>query len=330
VRIHFTSADLARTQLANGPDIMWEIVSSLQALQAGYGKRTLREWRGSAAHALGRTGLAGQVRDRLFTVAPHATYFPDLLTPIEGVLGLEEALDAILSTPKARLRAELAPLKGSPRAGSWLDDLSAGRPRTLTELGETLTAYYRGSVEPHWEKVRASVDCDLIGRRQSHTLGGVHALLDSLRPMASWDFPVLELTGHPSSRDVHLEGRGLLLIPSYFCRLHPVTIFDGDLPQVVVFPAERPAAASGRLDPRVMGRLLGDTRADVLRAVGTGSTTSDLARRLKVAPATISHHTGVLRDAGLIRSRRSATTVTHSITSLGWALLQGQHRRCPT
>nr|SBO96815.1 Putative regulatory protein [Nonomuraea gerenzanensis] len=310
---------------------MWEIVNSLQALQAGYGKSALRDWRRSTAHALYRIGLAGRVRDRLFTIAPHATYFPDLLTPVEGGLGLEEALEAVLSTPRTRLRAEMAPLEGAPGAASWLDDLSAGRPRALAELGETLTAYYRGGVEPHWDLVRASVDGDLVERRQSHTHGGVHALLDGLRPMASWRFPVLEIAGHPSDRDVHLKGRGLLLIPSYFCRLHPVTIFNGALPQVLVFPVRRPDARVPPGNAAATGRLLGDTRAAVLRAVGAGSTTSDLARRLGVTPATISHHTGVLRDAGLIRSRRSATTVTHSLTSLGWSLLhRGGHDRGAT
>src|SRR3712207_7714020 len=41
-----------------------------------------------------------------------------------------------------------------------------------------------------------------------------------------------------------------------------------------------------------------------LRAVGAGATTTEIARRLQISAATASHHTGVLRDAGLVASRR--------------------------
>ncbi|MFD1271279.1 hypothetical protein ACFQ51_02890 [Streptomyces kaempferi] len=51
--------------------------------------------------------------------------------------------------------------------------------------------------------------------------GGTQALLEGLRPMARWNAPVLEVN-YPVERDLYLDGRGLLLVPSYFCwRLPP-------------------------------------------------------------------------------------------------------------
>jgi DNA-binding transcriptional ArsR family regulator len=41
-----------------------------------------------------------------------------------------------------------------------------------------------------------------------------------------------------------------------------------------------------------------------------------------VTPTTASHHTNVLRDAGLITSHRHANTVLHTLTPLGAALLR--------
>ncbi|WP_330262390.1 helix-turn-helix domain-containing protein [Streptomyces griseorubiginosus] len=68
--------------------------------------------------------------------------------------------------------------------------------------------------------------------------------------------------------------------------------------------------------------LLGATRAAVLRASATGSTTTEAAHRVGVTPTTASHHTAVLRDAGLITSHRHANTVLHTLTPLGVALLR--------
>ncbi|WP_160150658.1 ArsR/SmtB family transcription factor [Nonomuraea solani] len=327
MRIHFTRADLACTHVANGPDVMWEVVGSLQALPNTYGKNTFGPWRRQVRHDLHRAGLARPVRDRLLPVAPHAAYYPDLLTPPEGALGLEEALNAILSTSRRRLREEIGRLGDGPGHGAWLDDLRTGRAGALAELGDVMRAYHRLSVEPYWPTIRACVDSDIARRRHALREGGMHGLLDSFRPSMRWRFPVLEIPLHPSGRDIHLNGRGLLLIPSYFNRLHPLTIFDAELPQAVVYPVEHhPEPVPTRHDT-ALARLLGDTRAAVLRAVADGGTTGELAQRVGVSPPTISHHTAVLRDAGLIASRRTATTMLHTLSPLGEALLAG---RLPT
>ncbi|MEU4254083.1 winged helix-turn-helix domain-containing protein, partial [Amycolatopsis sp. NPDC026612] len=70
-----------------------------------------------------------------------------------------------------------------------------------------------------------------------------------------------------------------------------------------------------------MSALLGTTRATILRSAVTGCTTTRLARRAGVAPATVSHHTNVLRDAGLITTDRHENLATHLITPLGLAVL---------
>jgi DNA-binding transcriptional ArsR family regulator len=322
MRIHFTRLDLARTHVANGPDAMWELVNSLQALQSRYGQSVLGGWRRRVAGELRGNGWAGPVRHRLFPVAPHASYFPDMLTPPEGALGVSAGVEAVMATPRRLLRAEFAHLLGGPRTGSWLDDLSCGRTRALMELGRAMRAFYDCAVAPCWESLRTSVGDDIAARRAAGH-AGVEALLDSFRPIMQWQYPVLELPDHPSRRDVHLDGRGLLLIPSYFCQLHPLTIFDPELPQVVVYPIDhRPAPVRLADSHRALVRLLGETRAAVLLAVGGGGSPSELARRLGVSAAAISHHTTILRDAGLITSRRSANTVRHSLSRLGDALIR--------
>ncbi|WP_322656373.1 helix-turn-helix domain-containing protein [Streptomyces justiciae] len=59
-----------------------------------------------------------------------------------------------------------------------------------------------------------------------------------------------------------------------------------------------------------------------MRAAATGATTTEAARHAGVTPTTASHHTTLLRDAGLITSHRYANTVVHTLTPLGAALLR--------
>jgi DNA-binding transcriptional ArsR family regulator len=323
MRIHFTRLDLARTYLADGPDPMWELVNSLQALQTRYGEGVLGGWRRRAAPALHRAGLAAAVRHRLFPLAPHAPYFPDLLTPPEGALGIDAGVEAVLSTPRARLHGEIGRLNGGRAGGAWLADLSAGRARALSELGNTMREYDRCAIAPEWNSLRAIVDADLAVRRSALSMGGVEAMLSSFHSGMRWRYPVLELPGHPSAREVHLRGRGLTLVASFFCRLHPMTVYDEHLPQVLVYPVHHEIVHDGPTgDAAVLGRLLGETRAAVLLAARGGGTTSALAARVGVSAAAISHHTAILRDAGLITSIRSANTVRHSLTRLGQALVE--------
>ncbi|WP_018588878.1 ArsR/SmtB family transcription factor [Salinispora arenicola] len=51
------------------------------------------------------------------------------------------------------------------------------------------------------------------------------------------------------------------------------------------------------------------------------STTGSLAQRVGLAPATVSQHLAVLRDAGLVTARRRGREVLYSQTPLAAALL---------
>lgn len=86
--------------------------------------------------------------------------------------------------------------------------------------------------------------------------------------------------------------------------------------------ADAPAAA-GEPGGAPLGRLVGHTRSAVLKAIGQGGTTSELARRAGVSLASASQHAGVLRDAGLVVTLRRGSSVLHTLTPLGAALLHG-------
>ncbi|MCS0638202.1 winged helix-turn-helix domain-containing protein [Streptomyces sp. LP05-1] len=332
LRIHFTGADLAGVRMAARPDALWETILSFHRLRDRRGAPLFGEWRAET-----RSRLNGETR-LLGALVPARGYFPDFLTPARGLHGLEAGLEAIRETPPARIHGELALLAAS-RPGAaplpgWARDLPEGRPEPFGRLLGALRAYHRAAVEPHWSHIQGRVEADRAVRGRALLDGGADELLASLPPMLRWRAPVLE-ADYPVDRELRLDGRGLLLQPSYFCRCTPVVLRDPELPPVLVYPvthAEAPAAGEpgGPGGASSLGRLVGHTRSAVLEAIGQGGTTSELARRAGVSLASASQHAGVLRDAGLVVTLRQGSSVLHTLTPLGAALLHGGTRPRPT
>ncbi len=282
---------------------------------------------------------------------PSRGYFPDFLTPVEGQYGWDVGLDSLRGIRPERMRREVALLGASARLGAAFGMPSAASggtdttlPRRLREfmdggteqlprlLGE-LRAYHRAAVEPYWTHIQAQIEAERAARGRALLDGGADELLASLPTMLRWRAPVLECD-YPVDRDVRLRGRGLLLQPSFFCRRTAVTLHDPELPPVLVYPAAaqlvsaptgaesmHPVVEDQRV--RTLGKLVGHTRSVVLRAIGDGATTTELARRAGVSLASASQHACVMREAGLVTTLRHGNAVLHTVTPLGAALLRG-------
>ncbi|GGP88185.1 ArsR/SmtB family transcription factor [Saccharothrix coeruleofusca] len=314
LRIHFTAADLARTTLAAETHPLWEVVLSSFRLRDRDRPRAFRQW--------ART-LRPEVRSAarlLEALTPAGPYFPDFLTPAEGARGLEAGLDAILRTPKPRLTEELRLLHALSPLPDRLAPLTRGDTGALAELVRTLRAYHAAAIAPHEDVIRASVNADRVRRAHDLLDGGVDGLLDGLRPLARWHPPLLEVD-YAVDRDLRLDGRGLVLVPSYFCRGRPVAPADPTLAPVLVYPIDPTHRWSAAPRPDALAALLGPTRAATLQAIGGGANTTELAQRVGTSPASTSRHTQVLREAGLISSTRHGSAVLHALTPLGAALL---------
>jgi len=64
------------------------------------------------------------------------------------------------------------------------------------------------------------------------------------------------------------------------------------------------------------------SRLDVWTCVGEhGMFSTDIARTLNLAPATVSHHLGVLEDAGLITRTRQGRNVLCRLTDVRWGVV---------
>ncbi|MGW2475751.1 ArsR/SmtB family transcription factor [Streptomyces sp. NPDC001665] len=320
LRIHVSGWDLSRVRMASGPDALWETILSFHRLRDRRASAVFGKWRNET-----RPRLSGEVR-LLSAVVPQRGYFPDFLTPSQESaepLGLDAGMEAVRATPPERLRAEIA-LLGDPgaRRAARLDPLREGGTEPLARLVAALRDYHRAAVEPYWPHIRSAVEADRAIRGRALLDGGTDELLASLPPVIRWRAPVLE-ADYPVDRDLRLDGRGLLLQPSYFCRGAPVVLRDPLLPPVLVYPVAHRAAPAFADPGPSLGRLLGQTRSTVLRAIGDGCTTSELARRAGVSLASASQHACVLREAGLVHTLRHGSSVQHTLTPLGGSLLRG-------
>jgi DNA-binding transcriptional ArsR family regulator len=322
LRIHFTDADVARTRLKLGVDLMWEIVSSVQILQHKQGDLSIHNWRRHVHKNMNRDSGLHTAVHTLKTVAPHAAYFPDFLTPPTEVCDFETSVEMVLATSPHRLDNEVRPLRPVTGSAAWLDELARGKAPALRDLRQALHLYFKSLIEPYLHVIDDGSRIDRADRIQGYLRSGPEGLLESIGPWARWQPPVLTVD-YPCDRDLHLDGRGLLLIPAYFCLERPVALADPQLPPVLVFPVRAASRllASGDNSGDAVSALLGATRATILRAVVHGSSTSRLAKLAGVSPATVSHHTNVLRDSRLITTNRHAKSATHHITPLGLQLL---------
>ncbi|GGU13249.1 transcriptional regulator [Lentzea flava] len=322
LRIHFSAGDLERTQVAERVDPLWEMVFSRLRLTEGNSGLLLQPWLRDVRRNGDRQVIRSGVR-LLAVLSPLGPYFPDFLTPPEGADGLTAALDAIRATPRARLRTEFRMLADVSPTPGWTRPLAEGCDGALTELTDALARYHAAVIEPYSAVIDEAIETDRLHR--SGAAGSVEGLLHGMWPLMNWRPPVLEVQ-YACDRDLHLNGRGLRLVPSYFCRRTPVAFADPGLPPTLVYPVHHDwtwqrQLTSGRRQEGSLAALLGTTRSAVLAAVGAGATTTELAQRLGASPSAVSRHTAVLREAGLLTTEREGMSVLHQRTLLGSALL---------
>jgi DNA-binding transcriptional ArsR family regulator len=327
LRIHFTDADLARTRVAAAPDPLWEICTSLHRFQSRHGRGVYADWYRGARARLHTADLTRTLRTLLLPLVPRAAYFPDFLTPPEAAEGLDAGLEAILATPQHRVLEELAILGRTSRAPAWAPRLA--EPETRRELVQALRTYHDTVIAPHGDHIQARIEAERSVRARAALDHGIEGILQNLGPCLHWQRPVLH-TVYPEDRDLYLNGRGLHLVPSYFCWGNPVTFGDNTLEPVLIYSLSHephPTTLSGDLGSgAALAALLGRTRAAALRAIATGVTTGELARATGVSVSSASQHATALRNTGLIATRRNAASVLHTLTPLGTALLRANAR----
>ncbi|MEU6115254.1 winged helix-turn-helix domain-containing protein [Streptomyces sp. NPDC047117] len=293
-RIHFTAADFASTRLGITVGPLAETAFAVGLLGRNVGAPYAR-WRRQVGKQLpGRPAPAAGTAQDLEALLRQAEYYGE-----EAGTG--------------------------PRDTRWTGRAAA----------PDLPEVWRAAVAPYWERMLGYLEAECETRGRIVMAGGLDQLLATLHPRINWRSPVLEIPGGPDE-DVHLDGRGLTLTPSVFLHHRPAQLMgskaDGGQ-AVLAFAAPPDARRAARLwdepdgSTQSLGALVGQTRAAALRVLRATCTTSQLADQLGISAAGASQHTAVLRETGLITTRRIRNTVLHTVTPLGMALLDGRALR---
>ncbi|MFF8639051.1 ArsR/SmtB family transcription factor [Streptomyces pilosus] len=263
-------------------------------------------------------------------------YVPDFLNPYPSgpAPTVEEELEEVRRTSPERVLSELEALRvGRPcsgLAGSGLPEgvrraLARGGAHVARQAADELRRYWELAFAPHWEVAKAVLDAEL-GRCAAVLAGhGAARLFNSLHPGIEWAAGTLRVE---SRLRIALPVSMVVVVPSLVMPRPGVAVDptrDQDRPPMLIYPV-RDRAGTGATAPVIpsaeMAHLLGPTRAGLLAALAQPASTTQLAARHFLSPATVSYHLGVLHRAGLVTRTRTGRSVLYHRTPEATRLTQ--------
>jgi len=341
--ITFTVPDLARTRLAMSP--LWEVVASVRLLKSRRPHQFHGRWVTET-----RERIAGVELGLLFDlIDPEVWYLADFLTPPpqSPLPVLEGELGALRRVPAEQVRADLGVLAyarkhpfGSlaeaqvprrmrrPGPGDLpseaVADLYADPSSGLVRLADQIAAYWELAIAPHWGRIRALLDSDLMYRGRQLGQGGPAGLFADLADTVRWRDQTLSIRHRRFHGARQLAGEGFLLTPSAF--VWP-TVYSSTIPPwqpTLTYPARGIATLwddSARTTPAGLAAVLGRSRAALLGELDAPRSTTELARRTGLTAGGVSQHLSALRSGGLVTAHRAGRVVLYARTTVAEALV---------
>ena len=292
---------------------LFETTLSIHVLTDPAGSALHAHWVERAKKRLGHLDLEPL---RLLMRRDVRSYAPDFLNPPPSgpCAEFDDELAVMVATPARQIREEvLRCYEGSP-VPERLDDFLTKPRAAVRALAATLREYWELAIAPHWPRICTLLEHDILHRSQALVDGGTRALFEELDPTVKWDGAVLRIEKDCMFPIVDLDERGLLLLPSVFSWPRVTLVTAPPWQPTMIYPArgvgmlwepERP------VPPDALAKLLGSSRAAILTALDRPRSTTELARVLEISPGGISQHLGVLREAGLVSSRRAQRLVLY-------------------
>ena len=321
-------SELAATRFAISP--LSETISGLQQL-GGRGRQDINmRWvRWASDEIAARPLVLSRTWPLIVNDRPS---WPQFLVPAPVSAGttIEDDLAAVRRTTARQVRASLQRVFGEDlpdRAAELAAHPAAGLRAVTTELREA----HDRLIAPHWPRIRAVLDADIAYRAKQLATGGAKQLFADLHPDLRWHDGRLTLQrwrGDHVTRTAAAPG-GLVLLPVVLGPSYVLIKRHTTTQTTVRYPARGVGALWTAGTRPVSGsavRLLGRPRAELLEALRSPASTTDLARALNVSPSAVSQHLRVLRDSGLVAGERSGRSVLYLTTESGLALLDPRPR----
>jgi DNA-binding transcriptional ArsR family regulator len=317
IEARLDSATVARIRLATSPAI--EMISWLGLTARGNRHSWLGDPGAAARSALAHTDVA-----LLATLlGPRPTpYVPDFLTPRPPAHrwadNLELQLQALRETSDADIEHELEVL--ASRSGPLPPAIQRAHDRGMLapRVANGMRRFWQVAMADRWRTFGSALGADIDDRMRLMAEQGIGALLASLDDELSWDGEAVRVD-RPFEVTTDYRNEDLVLVPSLLAGRLLVQL-SSPADGFVVFRA--PASRILDLDPSPdLAPALGSTRVVILHSLDEPATTTELSRRLKFAPSTVSHHLQSLVRAGLAHRRRDGPVVWYSRTERGHLLV---------
>ena len=263
-------------------------------------------------------------------------YVPDFVVPLPADYEptLDDELAAVAATPPDVVAEQLALAFriGDPPAAALERSRSATDPRAplppvVTDALDRGTVAAQAAAElrrawdavlaDSWPALRRIHDEDVRHRTAQAGRSGFGEILDGLHPALHWDGTSLTMAA--AFELTSADAPGVVLTPSVF--LPRPALWAGTPGSVML---GYPARGRGQVwaAPSVLGTpVLGERRAALLTDLEVPRSTSELAARHRLSPATVSYHLNRLRAAGLVTSRQAGHSVLYVPTERATALL---------
>lgn len=256
-------------------------------------------------------------------VEHESAYVPDFLVPLpfEYEPTLDTELTAVATTPAGTVRHQLAKtFRSGPLPAAVAEVLDRGGERAVAELAaEQLRRCWHATLAESWPALRRVLDEDVRHRAARAARVGLAAILADLHPTLHWDGTRL---AKQAAYDLALDADpGPVLMPSVF--LPGPAVWNGSPGDVLLgYPARGRGSVWSSPSPVLGAPALSARRVALLADLDTPRSTSELASRHQLSPATVSYHLNRLCTDGLATRRQDGHSVLYATTDDARALLR--------
>jgi DNA-binding transcriptional ArsR family regulator len=264
----------------------------------------------------------------LATVVGAEGYLPDFLTsPPDGEMTPERERDRIAHVRADRLRRDLEKMvvrSLGPRQQELRRLADAPVDDTRRRLADAWAEVWDSVLAPAWPQLLRLLRADIAVRARRSGESGLADMIDTLHSTVSWGGDAVRVQMRHHAEIVDCDGTGLLLVPSVMMSARGCAVVTEEPSGPMIFYPASGVSETWHLDGAAaldaLTALFGAGRARLLLALQQPLSTSECADVAGLAVSTASHHLTVLREVGLVDSRRDGARVLHARTPTGEAL----------
>ncbi len=320
MEFHLGSSDLSAVRFGISPG--HELVHGLRAILRPESAPLHWGWFRSI-----RDRPRGEAFRLLTAVSGVEGYLPDFLTATpSGDMTPQEELARLREVRTELLQFDLEKmvLRSAGARQQEIRNLIAAPEDARARIADAWEEVWESLLAPVWPQMLRVLRADIAVRSRRSSDAGLAEMAGTLHSTVTWHDEVVRVEMRRHEEVLDCGGTGLVLVPSVMMATRGCAVLTERPAQPTIFyPAHGVSetwyrGAADALD--ALAALLGQARARLILELRQPLSTSECAELTNLAVSTASHHLTVLRDAGLVDSRRQGVRVLHTRTPLGEAL----------